>query len=420
MERRRIIKPENYISRLKNMQRMAEDFAEAGDVKKTADTLFRIGREYHKLKKIGFALENYENALELYREEGDPMEAHVSLCIGRAHEMEGRLRKAHWFYNMAASRFRRMNDIKNESEAIIRSAKVLEKLGKHDEALEAYQYYNRICMKTQDKVRALVTYAKIRDLEEQLSSEIIRYNTSVLLLYLALIILAEYLTSFISFKAGLVLHTGLLFALFIHSSLSKKRMRVLLAAMMMLPLIRIIGLSMPLGAVKHLYWYIIIALPLFAASGALMRIQKLTMDEVGLNLRKLRWQVPVALTGFPMGYIEYQILRPDALIPSLSPVNFLTGFLVMLIGTGFAEELLFRGILQRNAEKVMGPLPGLLYASLLFTALHVGWKSGYDLIFVFSVAIVYGFAFQRTDSISGITVSHGISNSILFLVMPFL
>ena len=420
MERRRILRPEDYIDRLKYLNRVADEYAESGDLKKTADTLFRIGREYHRISRTDLAIESYRNALELYREVDDPHEADVSLCMGRAYEGKGRLKRAAWFYNLAASGFRRTGDLKRESDAVLHSARILEKMGKHDEALEAYRKYNEICMKNDDKIKVLVAYSKMKELEEELREEILRYNASVLLLYLAILIIAEYSTAFISMKLGLVIHASLLFALFINSALSKKKMKVLLAAMMMLPLIRIVGLSMPLAVIKHLYWYVIIAIPLFAASAALMRTQKLGRDDVGLKIKNLKWQLAVALTGFPMGYIEYQILRPEALIPSPSVSNLVIGFMVMLIGTGLAEELLFRGILQRNAEDVMGKLPGLLYASLLFTALHVGWKSGYDIIFVFSVAIIYGLAFQRTRSISGITASHSISNSILFLVMPFL
>ena len=76
-------------------------------------------------------------------------------------------------------------------------------------------------------------------------------------------------------------------------------------------------------------------------------------------------------------------------------------------------------LLQKNAENVYGMALGLLYTSLLFTALHIGWNSFYDLIFVFSVALFYGYTFQKTRSIVGVTLSHGISNTFLFLIVPF-
>ena len=36
------------------------------------------------------------------------------------------------------------------------------------------------------------------------------------------------------------------------------------------------------------------------------------------------------------------------------------------------------------------PIVALFFASLLFTALHMGWASNLDLIFVFLVALFYG------------------------------
>ncbi len=99
--------------------------------------------------------------------------------------------------------------------------------------------------------------------------------------------------------------------------------------------------------------------------------------------------------------------------------NLIFASIILIISTGLAEEILFRGIIQKNAENVFGAAIGLLYTSLLFTALHIGWNSFYDLIFVFSVAIFYGYVFLKSKSIIGITLSHGISNTFLFLIVPF-
>ena len=43
----------------------------------------------------------------------------------------------------------------------------------------------------------------------------------------------------------------------------------------------------------------------------------------------------------------------------------------------------------------------------------------FDLVFVFAVAIIYGAIFYKTRSIVGITLNHGLSNTMLFIVMPF-
>jgi membrane protease YdiL (CAAX protease family) len=188
--------------------------------------------------------------------------------------------------------------------------------------------------------------------------------------------------------------------------------------MMILPIIRIIGF-MPLMQVNELYWFPVIAIPLFAASYTLMRSQKLTRKRVGLILGNIPLQLTVALSGVILGLIEYLILRPQALISTFDMGTVLFASIILIISTGFAEELLFRGILQKNAENVLGNIYGVIYASILFMVFHIGWYSSLDVLFVFGVSMFYGYLFQKTRSLFGITLSHGICNSVLYLIMPF-
>ena len=243
----------------------------------------------------------------------------------------------------------------------------------------------------------------------------------ILVIYMLSIIAAEIVTAHYSVAYGLIMHTIILFALLINSSVTHStKFAYLLRSMMILPMIRIIGLTIPLMQVSELYWFPVIAVPLFAASFVLIRSQRLTRKKVGLFLGKIPIQLTIALSGIILGFIEYLILKPQPLISSFNLEAVLVGALILIISTGFAEELLFRGILQKNAEKILGNLWGLLYVAILFTALHIGWNSTLDLLFVFGVALFYGYTFQKTGSIFGITLSHGISNSFLFLIMPFI
>ncbi len=265
------------------------------------------------------------------------------------------------------------------------------------------------------KVRKVIT-----DLENRQLSKSFKKHILVLAAYLIIIIIAEIITAYYNVVYGLTIHAMMLFTLLVSSSIShSSRFSNLLRSMMILPIIRIIGLTMPLIDVK-LYWFPIIAVPLFAASFTLMGSQKLTLEKVGLVLGDIPLQLIVALSGVVLGFIEYLILKPQALISIFSLETVLFASIILIIATGFAEELLFRGILQTNAEKVLGKTFGLLYIAILFTALHIGWNSFLDLVFVFSVAIFYGYTFQKTKSLLGITLSHGISNSFLFLIVPFI
>jgi hypothetical protein len=234
------------------------------------------------------------------------------------------------------------------------------------------------------------------------------------------LVIAEVLTAYINKEWGLIVHTLILFALLIHSALETNTLfSNLLRSLIAVPIIRIIGLSMPIIQLQPYYWFPIVAIPLFAASIVIMRSQRLTLRDVGLIKDGLALQLIIGATGVFLGIIEYTILKPDPLIPVFTPFTALVAFFVLLISTGLAEELLFRGIIQSNAEKVFRPAFALIFTALVFTTMHIGWQSFPDLVFVFSVAIIYGVIFYKTRSIVGITLNHGLSNTVLFIVMPF-
>jgi membrane protease YdiL (CAAX protease family) len=246
-----------------------------------------------------------------------------------------------------------------------------------------------------------------------------RNELAISLIYLTGLIVAEAVVAYYNLELGMVLEAVILFALLVNSSMTSHNLSLLLRSMMALPIIRIIGLSIPLMQIQPLYWFPIIALPLFASAFTIMQSQGLSFKNVGFIWGNIPLQLTIALTGIFLGIVEFLILEPKPLIATFNIENLIFASIILIISTGLAEEILFRGIIQKNAESVFGAIYGLLYTSLLFTALHIGWTSIYDLIFVFLVAMFYGYVFQKTKSLFGITLSHGISNTFLFLVMPF-
>ena len=92
--------------------------------------------------------------------------------------------------------------------------------------------------------------------------------------------------------------------------------------------------------------------------------------------------------------------------------------IIMITTTGIVEELIFRGVLQKLAETVMGAM-GLIYISLIFAVLHVGFYSILDVIFVLLVSLIFAATVKKTGSLIGVILSHGLANTILFLIAPF-
>lgn len=247
-----------------------------------------------------------------------------------------------------------------------------------------------------------------------------RQEARLAVLYLLAIVGAEVVTNFFSLVGGVICHTILLAALIVHSSLvAKSPSRKLLLALCLAPLTRIMSLSMPLAQFSPIYWYLIIYPPLFLAAWVAMRRLNFTARETGLTARKLPWQLAVGLTGIIFGVVEYLILRPEPLISELYWGEVLFPAFVLLVGTGFVEEFVFRGVVQRASMEALGRW-GLPYVALLFAVLHLIHHSAIDIVFVFAIALFFGWVVNKTGSLLGVTLAHGITNITLYLVVPLL
>jgi LysM repeat protein len=149
------------------------------------------------------------------------------------------------------------------------------------------------------------------------------------------------------------------------------------------------------------------------------RTLSLSRRDLGLTPGFIPTQLLIGCTGFALGIGEYFILRPDPLIDSLSWRAVWVPALILLIGTGFTEEFVFRGVMQSASRDALGKV-AILYVTVLFAVLHVGYKSAVDVAFVFGVGLFFAWVVMRTGSIMGATLSHGITNIALYLVVPFL
>ncbi len=240
--------------------------------------------------------------------------------------------------------------------------------------------------------------------------------------YLVLVVSAEVVTNIFHLTQGIIFHGVILTGLIVHSSrTSNSSTRNFLLSLCLAPLIRIMSLSMPLTRFPVVYWYLITYPPLFLAAWLASKHLNFTAKEIGINAQKLRLQLWVALTGFIFGVAEYYLLRPDPLIPELTWAKVALPALVLLVGTGFVEEFMFRGVIQRASMIALGGW-GLPYVALLFASLHLIHYSAnpWDIPFVFLVGLFFGCVVNKTGSLLGVTLSHGITNITLYLIIPFL
>jgi len=242
----------------------------------------------------------------------------------------------------------------------------------------------------------------------------------------AIVILLEPVTGLVTSSIiGIICHIIILFVVIIDAALINKYFSErLVLSLAIIPLIRIISLSLPLADIPQMWQYPIIYVPLLAAAIVLARILNYRPGDIGIRFGFLPLQLVIGLVGIGLGIVEYLILAPEPLVTELTWQTAWLPALVLLLSTGFVEEFIFRGVLQKTATEAFGGW-GVVYVSFIFAILHIGWIRAesplamLDIVFVFIVALFFGWIVKKTGSLLGVTLSHGITNIMLFIIAPF-
>ncbi len=230
---------------------------------------------------------------------------------------------------------------------------------------------------------------------------------------------AEYITYFVNVTSGIIFHFIILLSLFVCSSAIKTsgKPRFWLA-LGLVPFMRIASLVMPTNDTSEIFWYILTAIPVSAAIIALVRNLKISTEDIGLDFRKPVIQILVALNGLGLGFIDYLFLKPDALNNQLTITMTLFPALILLVFTGFMEEIAFRGVLQHEASK-LGTW-GWVFVASIYTVMQIGQGSPWHSLLTLGIALFFGWIVKKTGSIWGVSLAHGLLNIGLFLVFPHL
>ena len=245
--------------------------------------------------------------------------------------------------------------------------------------------------------------------------------------YLVLLTIAELLTTAFAprgdqlvFSLLQIQYVVLLFVLCLHTAVEWETPNGrLLMTLTITPMVRLISLSLPLASFPIVYWFIFTSVPLFVAAVIIMHQLNIPYIRAKLSLKHVLGQIAIGLTGILIGYGEYLILKPEPFIAEFDWRLIIFPALVLLICTGYMEELVFRRMMQQVAVERLGYWRGIVYVAAIFAVLHIGYNSFADVIFVFIAGLAFGWFAEKTGSIVGVTFAHGLANIFLFLIMPF-
>jgi membrane protease YdiL (CAAX protease family) len=155
-------------------------------------------------------------------------------------------------------------------------------------------------------------------------------------------------------------------------------------------------------------WRVVPAILLVAAGGGNLRSLYLTGG-------RLRMSLAIGAAGFAAfavgAFVPVVVHGGGARLVALWP-----WILLFVFSGGFADELLFRGLLLRQYERILGaPLSNLVVAAA-FTLVHLPAAAagpvGFPLI-LFPLALGWGYLVQRTDSLWGAVLLHAGADCLL-------
>jgi CAAX amino terminal protease family. len=192
-------------------------------------------------------------------------------------------------------------------------------------------------------------------------------------------------------------------------------------ALMLLPLLRLVNLSMPVFFDTALYSFILIYTTMAILLAITITYQQLTSKDIGITFKRMWLYLPFSvLISLALALGEYMIIKPGYLISDLSPLNILKLTVIMVFFVGLIEEVIFRSILQTRLNMIFGERGGILLSSILFGLMHFGYQTFYEVLYVSFVGAILGYLFYKTRSLPLIALIHGFTNVFLFGVIPHL
>lgn len=192
-------------------------------------------------------------------------------------------------------------------------------------------------------------------------------------------------------------------------------------AFILLPILRLVNLSMPAFYEVTLYLFVFIYGLLTIPVTIALTHQGFTREQLGVSFKRMGIYIPLSIImGFLLGTGEYLIIETNYLIPDISISSLLILTLVMVFLVGLIEEIIFRSILQNRLEAFLGSRGGLLITSILFGLMHSGYGNIVEIFYAFFVGFIIGYMFYRTRSLPLVAMIHGFINVFLFGVIPHL
>lgn len=189
--------------------------------------------------------------------------------------------------------------------------------------------------------------------------------------------------------------------------LGPKARRHIFPVLALLPLLRVLSVTMPFQDAPYMYWYLLTGLPLLLAAIVTARVLGFTPADLGLRSTPWPLQGLIALSGLPLSAAAYVLVHPQPLVPRFDAPDTAVAIAILIVCVGFTEEFLFRGLLLHAASSVFVlDGVGLVWNALAFATLYIGSLSPSYVAFMGVVGLFFAWCARRTGSLWGVVCAH--------------
>jgi membrane protease YdiL (CAAX protease family) len=244
--------------------------------------------------------------------------------------------------------------------------------------------------------------------------------------FIATMSVSQYIFAYKNVAYGIIACLALVFAIYVYLVFRPVEIRLAdtMESLALLPLYVLFSSSLPWFFINQNY-----LLP--AVYSSIIALCLYHVYQKNIDLREIIGPLPEkrVLLGYIMlgivigsytGMVEYIILRPEPFFPHFSVKYLLQNTVYMVFFVALGEELLFRALIQRSLTRLYNWKWGLLGTSLLFSIMHLTWRSVPELFFVFVAGLIFGGLYIKTKSLYLPIIVHGINNTMLVAVYPFI
>ncbi|WP_312336190.1 CPBP family intramembrane glutamic endopeptidase [Anaerospora hongkongensis] len=157
-------------------------------------------------------------------------------------------------------------------------------------------------------------------------------------------------------------------------------------------------------------------------AGFVVRKQEVNVKNVLIGIVSAGMLYAIYAAGNYMSQQIFHFARPE--IASIYDIrhegNALMIAMVLLFITSPAEELFWRGFLQRWAVNKFGQVTGWLIAAAVYGAVHILSGNFMLTMAAWIAGLFWGFLYLKTDSIIACIISHALWTVSIFILWPMM